>query len=139
MGPAHQRDEVLEASAALSAAIDERDWAGLRSLMVPEVRAYGARGVDAVICVMQAHLGGVGATQHLLGNHRVTMGAESANVLSYGRIHHVGAGPMSGQSYECMGEYTDTWVRTAEGWLLARRWFEIKIEVGQRAVLRPAG
>ncbi|MGN0062984.1 MAG: nuclear transport factor 2 family protein [Nocardioides sp.] len=133
-----QRDEVLEASAAFAAAIDERDWASLRSLVVPEVQAYGARGADDVLARMQHHLGGVGQTQHLMGNHRVTLGMESADVLSYGRVLHLGTGPMEGTSYECLGEYTDTWVRTAEGWLLSKRWFEITIEIGDRGVLRPA-
>jgi hypothetical protein len=132
------RDDILERLELLSAATDARDWDTIRTLTVPDVHGYGARGIDAVIGTLQAHLGGVGPTQHLLGNHRVMVDGEVARSLSYGRVHHVGAGPMAGSSYECLGEYEDHWVRSEGGWLLTRRWFEIRVEIGDRAVLRPA-
>jgi hypothetical protein len=132
------RDDILEALAAVAAAIDARDWDTIRARFTPDTVAYGARGVDALIAQLEAFLGGVGATQHLLGNHRVTLDGDTARSLSYGRIHHVGAGPMEGSSYECMGEYDDHWVRTDAGWRISRRWFEIRIEIGDVAVLRPA-
>jgi hypothetical protein len=59
-------------------------------------------------------------------------------VLSYGRVHHVGAGTMEGSFYECMGEYDDTWLRRDGDWLLAARTFDIRIQLGEWAVLRPA-
>jgi hypothetical protein len=46
---------------------------------------------------------------------------------------------MDGAFYECLGEYDDHWVRTDAGWQISRRWFEIRIEMGDPAVLRPAG
>jgi len=132
------RDEIIERLALLAAATDGRDWDALRSLVTDDIHGYGARGAEAVIATLQAHLGGVGATQHLLGNHRVSVDGDVARSLTYGRVHHVGAGPMDGSFYECMGDYDDTWVRTEQGWKLAKRWFEIRIELGDRAVLRPA-
>ena len=93
---------------------------------------------DAVVRRMQDHLGGVGPTQHLLGGHRVSISGDRARSLTYGRVHHVGAGPMEGSMYECMGEFDDRWVRTDAGWRLAHRWFEIRIALGDFAVLRPA-
>ena len=132
------RDEILERLAQVAAATDARDWGALRALATDDVHGYGARSADEMIAVLQAHLGGVGSTQHLLGNHRVTIDGDTARVLSYGRVHHVGSGPMDGSFYECMGDYDDTWVRTEQGWKLAKRWFEIRIELGDRAVLRPA-
>jgi hypothetical protein len=118
------RDDILEALAAVAAAIDARDWDTIRTRFTPDTVAYGARGIDALVAQFEAFLGGVGATQHLLGNHRVTVDGDTARSLSYGRIHHVGAGPMDGASYA--------------GWQISRRWFEIRIEVGDFAVLRPA-
>ena len=133
------RDEVLEAQARLASAIDTRDWATIAATLTPDSASYGATGPEAVVARMQAFLGGVGRTQHLLGNQRVTeLPDGSARVLAYGRIHHVGAGEMEGSFYECLGEYDDTWVRTESGWQLASRWFDIQIELGDRAVLRPA-
>ena len=133
------RAEVLEAQARLASAIDARDWVTIAAMLTPESASYGAVGREAVVERMRAFLGGVGPTQHLLGNQRVTRAEDgSARVLAYGRIHHVGAGAMAGSFYECLGEYDDTWVHTPGGWLLAARWFDIQIELGDRAVLRPA-
>jgi hypothetical protein len=132
------RDEIVEALAEIAAALDARDWGTVRARFTADTHAYGVHGQDALVEQLQAHLGGVGATQHLLGNHRVSVNGDSARSFTYGRIHHVGAGPMDGSSYECMGEYDDEWVRTSAGWRICRRWFEIRIEVGDVAVLRPA-
>lgn len=137
VSPRSPREEILECLALLAAATDRRDWGAVRDLVTDDVHGYGARGAEAMIATMRAHLGGVGPTQHLLGNHRVTVHDDTARCLSYGRVHHVGTGPMAGSPYECLGEYDDTWVRTPDGWRLSRRWFEIRIEIGDRAVLRP--
>ena len=132
------RDEVVEAQADLARATDRRDWESLAAMLTEDVDGYGAQGREAVVAQMQRFLGGVGPTQHLLGNHRVRVDGDTATATCYGRVHHVGAGPMAGASYECLGDYTDTWLRRGDRWLLAKRWFEIRIEIGDRAVLRPA-
>ena len=134
----NDRDQIVEALAEAAAATDTRDWATIRRLFTPDTVAYGAHGIDALIAQFEAFLGGVGPTQHLLGNHRVSVDGDTARSLTYGRVHHVGAGPMDGSSYECMGEYDDHWVRTDTGWRISRRWFEIRIQIGDFAVLRPA-
>ena len=134
----NDRDQIVDALAEVAAALDDRDWGILRARFTTDTHAYGVHGQDALVEQLQAHLGGVGPTQHLLGNHRVTVNGDSARSLTYGRIHHVGAGPMAGLSYECMGEYDDDWVRTDAGWRISRRWFEIRIAIGDLAVLRPA-
>lgn len=132
------RAALVELLADLAAATDARDWSAIAALLTDDAVAYGARGPAAVVERMQAHLGGVGATQHLLGNHRVRVDGDGARTLSYGRVHHVGAGPMAGSYYECLGEYDDRWVRTATGWRISRRHFEIRVSLGDAAVLRPA-
>jgi len=134
----NDRDQIVEALAEVAAALDARDWGTVRARFTPDTHAYGVHGLDALVEQLQAHLGGVGPTQHLLGNHRVTVDGDTARSLTYGRIHHVGAGPMDGSSYECLGEYDDHWARTSAGWRISRRWFEIRIEIGDFAVLRPS-
>jgi hypothetical protein len=132
------REEIVEALAEVAAALDARDWGTVRARFTSDTHAYGVHGQDELVQQLQAHLGGVGPTQHLLSNHRVSVSGDSARSFTYGRIHHVGAGPMEGSSYECMGEYDDEWVRTSAGWRICRRWFDIRIEIGDFAVLRPA-
>ncbi|MDF1604101.1 nuclear transport factor 2 family protein [Nocardioides sp. YIM 152315] len=132
------RTAIVELLAEFAAATDTRDWETIASLLTDDCVAYGARGPEAVVRRMQDHLGGVGPTQHLLGDHRVSVAEHEARSLTYGRVHHQGAGPMSGSFFECMGDYDDRWVRTDAGWRIARRWFEIRISLGDVAVLRPA-
>lgn len=137
--PAAETETIRATLARVAAALDRRDWEELREHFTDDTHAYGARGVDALVRQTQAFLGGVGPSQHLLGNHRVTIDGDTARSLTYGRVHHVGMGPMTGSSYECLGEYDDHWVRTGQGWQISRRSFRIDIEIGDRAVLRPAG
>lgn len=132
------RTALVELLAGFAAATDARDWETIRSLLTDDVLGYGARGPAAVVERMQAHLGGVGPTQHLLGNHRVRVEGDEARTLTSGRVHHVGAGPMAGSFYECLGDYDDRWVRTASGWRISQRRFEIRISLGDMTVLRPA-
>lgn len=136
--PQEDRVRVVELLADFAAATDARDWATIAGLLTEDCVAYGARGPAAVVARMRASLDGVGPSQHLLGNHRVRLDADDARVLTYGRVHHVGAGPMAGAFYECLGEYDDRLVRTADGWRISRRRFGIRIELGDVAVLRPA-
>lgn len=133
------RDALIERLGEIAAAIDGRDWQAVRDAFTADAHGYGKDGgPDAIVAQMRAHLDGVGPTQHLLGNHRVHLDGDRARTLTYARVHHVGAGPMEGSFYECMGEYDDRWVRTEHGWLLSRRSFQIRIGLGDFAVLRPA-
>lgn len=133
------RDALIERLGEIAAAIDGRDWETIRSVFTADAHGYGKNGgPEVIIAQMRAHLDGVGPTQHLLGNHRVDVDGDSARTLTYARVYHVGAGPMEGSFYECLGEYDDRWLRTEAGWLLARRSFEIRIGLGDFAVLRPA-
>lgn len=132
------RTALVEALARFAAATDARDWDTIAGSLTEECVAYGAAGPAAVVRRMQDHLGGVGPTQHLLGNHRVTVTGDRAHSFTYARVHHVGAGVMAGSFYECLGEYDDHWERTADGWRISRRSFEIRISLGDFTVLRPA-
>lgn len=137
--PTTDREALIERLAEFAAAIDARDWETIETLFTPDAHGYRVDGGPGpIIADMQAHLGGVGPTQHLLGNHRVRVDGDSARTLTYARIHHVGAGPMSGSFWECMGEYDDRWVRTERGWQICRRSLTIRISLGDFAVLRPA-
>ncbi len=131
------RDAILERLADVAAALDDRDWVALRAAFTPDARGYSAVGRAAIVERVRAHLGGCGPSQHLLGNTRVTVDGDTARSLTYARVHHVGVGPAEGAFYECLGQYTDTWARTPEGWRLTSRRFAVSIELGDRSVLRP--
>lgn len=134
------REQVIETLADFARATDARDWSTLHGLLDLDARGYGVTGATQIVAQMTAHLGGVGFTQHLLSNHRVTFTDEqTARAFSYGRIMHVGTGPFEGQTLEIYGEYDDKLARRHDGrWVLTRRWFDIQHSVGDRALLRPA-
>ncbi|WP_342661099.1 Uncharacterized protein Rruber_02119 [Rhodococcus ruber] len=133
----HDREQIVERLAELASALDRRDWAGLGAAFTDSATGYGAAGRDGIVAVVRAHLGGCGPSQHLLGNHRIEVDGDRARSLTYARVHHVGAGPAVGASYECFGEYDDRWVRTRDGWRLTSRTFTISHDLGDFGVLRP--
>lgn len=132
------RTAIIEQLHRMATAIDDRDWQTIRAIFTEDATGYGGAGVDAVLARMYEHLGGCGPTQHLLGNHRVTVDGEHARSAAYARVYHQGAGPMRGEFFECMGAYDDRWVRTDVGWRLSYRHFDMRITLGNFAVLRPA-
>lgn len=135
--PSADRTLIIEQLARVAAALDRRDYDFLLEVFTPDAQGYGKDGPQAIVDQVRAHLGGVGPTQHLLGNHRVEIDGDDARSLTYARVHHVGAGPMAGSFFECLGEYDDIWRRTPAGWRLARRTFDMQIRLGDFAVLRP--
>lgn len=138
MSTSDRRTALLETFHRLQTAIDARDWDVVAATFLPDAKGYGATGAEAIVARMQAHLGGVGPTQHLVGNSVVEFEGDSATVRSAARVYHVGAGPHEGSFLECLGDYTDHWITTPEGWRLRRRHFDMRITLGDYAVLRPA-
>ncbi|MFE9820407.1 nuclear transport factor 2 family protein [Streptomyces sp. NPDC005773] len=131
------RVAVLDRLHRLQAALDARDWDTVRNTFTADGTGYSRTGIDAIVAQIQAHLGGCGPTQHLLGNTRVTIEGDRAWSLSSARVYHVGAGAMRGRFFECMGEYDDRWVRIEGGWRLSHREFDMRISLGDFGVLRP--
>ncbi len=121
---------------------DERDWAGLDDVFSEHASAdYGGmhlRDRAAIAAMLRQHLGGCGPTQHLLGNLVVEVAGDLVASRVSVRAAHRGAGDMREHTYDCMGEYLDRWVRTAEGWRIAHRRMRVGLEFGSRAVLAPA-
>ncbi|MER5438750.1 nuclear transport factor 2 family protein [Streptomyces sp. NPDC002790] len=128
---------ITEALARLASALDTRDWPGVGATFTADSTGYGASGVRNILAKVRDHLGGCGPTQHLLGNHRVTVGGDRARSLTYARVHHQGAGPWAGHFFECCGEYDDRWVCSDGQWPLYARKFSMTIQLGDFGVLRP--
>lgn len=137
MSNADRRIAVLETLHRLQAAIDQRDWDVVTNTFLPDATGYGAVGVKSILAQMHAHLDGCGATQHLLGNEIVEFDGPEALIHAYARVYHAGAGVKAGAFFECMGEYTDRWIEIEGQWRLKKRWFEIRIMLGDFEVLRP--
>lgn len=135
---AGDRTTLVESLYAMQTAIDERDWDRIEATFLPDSIGYGATGRDNVLEKMKHYLGGVGPTQHLLGNPVVEIDGETGRTRCYARVYHVGAGGAEGDFFECMGEYDDQWRRVSGRWRLVHRKFGMRIQLGDFGVLRPA-
>ena len=82
-------------------------------------------------------LGGCGPSQHLLANHQIQVSGDAARSLTRARVFHQGAGERADRTYECFGEYHDTWIRTPDGWRMRTRRFDVSMALGDIDVLQP--
>lgn len=128
---------VIDTVVRCAAAFDRRDWTALDDVFAPDAVGYGVEGRDAVVRFVRNFLGGCGPSQHLLGNHQVTIDGDRAASVCKARVLHVGNGERSHLTYECFGNYWDDLVRTEAGWRITARRFEVTITLGDTSVLRP--
>jgi hypothetical protein len=135
------RTAVIDTVNRYATALDSRDWAMLDEVFTPDVLGdYGAgvlEGREAVRGMVRHMLGGTGASQHLLANHRVDVEGDTARCVCQVRAFSAGGGARAGQTYELLGEYRDRLVRTPAGWRIARREMSVHHEIGSRDVLGP--
>jgi 3-phenylpropionate/cinnamic acid dioxygenase small subunit len=78
------------------------------------------RGADDFVDYAGHVLSRLASTQHLLGNIVVAVDGDSATSSAYVQATHQAA---SGESFTSGGRYDDEFVRTDEGWKIARRTF----------------
>jgi hypothetical protein len=129
------------ALAAFARAMDERNWAALDDVVLPDASAdYGmgpASGRAAIVAVMRSYLDDCGPTQHLLGNLVIDVAPDGRTARSecYVSDMHVGAGARSHLTFATLGEYHDQWRLTADGWRLAQRLKKNRALLGTMEVL----
>lgn len=123
-------------------ACDERDWPAMAQVFTPDCQADYSRwhcaDRDAIVDMVRQHLGGCGPTQHLLGNLQVQPLGGGWRSRTSVRAAHRGAAELKALRYDALGEYTDDWVLTPEGWRIAYRHMSMTLEIGDRSVLRSA-
>jgi hypothetical protein len=110
-------------------ALDHRDWELLRTVFTPdcEVQYSGApllEGFEAVWPFCQRALARYRQTQHLLGDHVIDIDGDRATGSCYLQAIHVDAPEHGTQVYTFYGRYTDEYVRSADGWRIAKRRLE---------------
>lgn len=138
MSTIEDRFAIVDALNLLSRLFDARAWDRIGEVMAPDVVAYDCHGLDSVITdSLRAHLGGCGPSQHLLGNHEVVVDGDRATSITKARVYHQGLGERSSRSFECLGDYHDTWARTGDGWRMVTRRFDVHVMLGDFSVLQP--
>lgn len=128
---------IFERLCELALAFDQRDWAAVGALFSSDATAYGIGGRTEIVAGARSKLGGCGPSQHLLGNQRIEVRGDQASSRVYVRAFHKGKGERSLMTFEVLGEYQDTWLRTPEGWQITGRTFDVFGTSGDGSVMRP--
>jgi hypothetical protein len=137
-----ERQAIIDVLNAYATCLDARDWLGLNDVFHPQaVGIYGAthNGRSAIIESIRSFLGGCGPSQHLLGNYQVAIDGDEARSATKARVLHIGADERADLTpYEAIGVYRDRHLRTADGWRIIHRHFDVQITLGDINVLHRA-
>ncbi|HEV8297767.1 MAG TPA: nuclear transport factor 2 family protein [Acidimicrobiales bacterium] len=129
---------IVTALNRLGEIFDRREWHAVGEVIAADAVCYGVRGRDAIVSAnLRHHLGGCRPSQHLLGNYMVMIDGDSARSRTKVRAFHQGAGDRAHLTFESIGVYHDTWSRTATGWLLVERVFQVDTNIGDFSALAP--
>ena len=136
------RTAIMQILIEYAKTCDNRSWPNFDSIFTPEISVdYGGEfvidGRDEVVAMIKSMLGGCGPTQHLLGNHEITINGNKAQSRCYVRAIHAGLGQEAQTLYEVWAEYHDTLELTSNGWRISQRKMLVHKETGSRDVLKP--
>ncbi len=127
-------------------AIDTKDWALLETVFVEDMEADFTsfagrdvvRGRDNWLSAIRLTISGLEATQHLTGNHTITLDGDSAALRADLQAVHILANPRGDGEYTVGGWYDIDCVRTADGWRVKRYKLTVRWSRGNRDILRIA-
>jgi 3-phenylpropionate/cinnamic acid dioxygenase small subunit len=120
------RDDIAAVVLCYATGIDRRDWTLFRSIFTEDCEVdYGEigawKGANAVTEFMQQAHALAGHTMHRLTNQVITVDGDSAQARTYVDALIMLADNSSGVN--AAGFYDDEFVRTEQGWQIARRRF----------------
>ena len=122
---AADRQAIVDLTIAYTWALDTKQFDALRDVFAPdataELRGVECTGLDAIIERISKALQPLDASQHLLGNHQVTLDGDRARSRCQLQSQHVRHGTAGGDNFVIGGVYEDELVRTASGWRITRR------------------
>ncbi len=131
---------IVAVAVAYTWALDTKQLDDLRSVFLPDatalLRGVECRGVDAIIERIGGAILRLDRTQHLVGNHQVSIDGDTATHRCHLQSQHVLAGTEGGDNYIVGGFYEDRLVRTADGWRIAHRVLEQTWTDGNPNVIR---
>ena len=132
---------IIAATAALDAAIDAKDWAGARALLLDEVTVAlpgeeaTTMGADELVARWQAEFHDAKTTFHLRGGERVIFdGADSVVVRSraqrFAQVESIAGDDL----HELLSDYHHELDRTENGWRVRHYGYVPRLERGNAAV-----
>ncbi len=119
------RSSIIDVAVRYTWALDTRSFEDLRNVFTPDatanLRGVECDGVDQIISRIAGSITRLDHTQHLVGNHLVTVDGDVGTHRCQLQGQHVLAGCEGGDNYIVAGFYDDRVVRTADGWRIAHR------------------
>ena len=138
-----ERQAIIDVLNAYATCLDTRDWSGLNDVFHP--RATGIYGVELNgrdrdrRCHPQLPRRDAGRLNTSLATTRSPSMAIRAQSSTKARVIHVGSGERADLTpYEAIGVYRDRHLRTADGWRIIERHFDVHIAIGDINILQPA-
>jgi 3-phenylpropionate/cinnamic acid dioxygenase small subunit len=130
------RELILDLVNTLFIATDQRDWETVRRLFAPEVLfdmtslAGGEPAVqprDVIVGGWENGLRNIRAIHHQVGNYRVRIDRDRADVFCYGTAYHLLPEGEPARLRTFIGSYQFALTRRTEGWLITSFRFDCKI------------
>lgn len=131
--------EIARAIVRMARAMDERDWAALDDILLPEATANLGMGTitgrEAIVAFIRTFLDDCGPTQHLLGNLLVDVTGNTATSRCYVSDMHKGVGEKAHLTFSTLGDYHDQWRKVEGRWYMSHRTKLMKGTLGDISVL----
>lgn len=119
------REEIIDLAVRYTWALDTKDLEQLRQVFTPDatalLRGVECHGVDQIIARIGGSILRLDRTQHLVGNHQVTVAGDAGTHRCQLHSQHVREGTEGGDNFVVGGYYEDRVVRTPDGWRIAHR------------------
>ena len=118
--------EIVTVAIRYCSTLDAREFDRLGEVFVADATAElgdsgPLTGLDQIAATCRAALAPLDASHHLVGNHVVEVGLDTATHRCYVQAQHVRRGVEGGRTFIIAGRYEDRLVRTVDGWRIAHR------------------
>lgn len=134
--------DIVAVATRYCRALDTKQWPLLAEVFVADATARLGNptelvGLEAITGRIRNALQHLDDSQHLVGNHEVTVDGDSGAHRCYLQAQHIRQLPDGSPNYIVAGRYEDRVVRTPEGWRIAHRTLTVMWTEGNPAVTRP--
>ena len=134
--------DIVALAARYCRALDTKDWPLLSEVFLPDATAeLGSpvllEGLDAIRHRIRTALEFLDDSQHLVGNHEVTVDHDAGTHRCYLQAQHIREVPDGSPNYMIAGRYEDRVQRTPQGWRIAHRTLTVMWSEGNLSVVRP--
>ena len=119
------RGDIIDVAVRYTWALDTKNLDDLRNVFTSDatavLRGVECTGVEEIIARIGGAVTRLDRTQHLVGNHLVSVDGDTGTHRCHLQSQHVLEGTEGGDNYIVGGYYDDRVVRTADGWRIAHR------------------